>query len=185
MRPPFEGELVRLRAIEDEDLPWVNEQFWNPTVTEHLLMYWPETLQGTREWRDRVRAGGRGLALLIESHAGQQVGVAGLEEVSARSRTATLGIWIAEERWGRGYGTDAVRTLCRFGFREMNLQRIDLGVFETNPRGVRAYEKVGFKEEGRLRRAHYVGGRYVDLILMGLLAEELIEEPARAAAPEA
>jgi RimJ/RimL family protein N-acetyltransferase len=52
---------------------------------------------------------------------------------------------------------------------------MELHVYETNPRGRGAYEHVGFKEEGRLRRAMFVGGRYVDVIVMGLLAEELIE----------
>jgi RimJ/RimL family protein N-acetyltransferase len=70
-------------------------------------------------------------------------------------------------------------TLCRFGFREMNLQRIGLSVYEVNPRGVRAYEKAGFKEEGRARRAHFIDGRYVDVVRMGLLARELAEaDPA-------
>ena len=57
----------------------------------------------------------------------------------------------------------------------MNLQRVGLAVYETNARAVRAYEKVGFKEEGRRRRAHFIGGRHIDVIVMGLLAEDLIE----------
>jgi RimJ/RimL family protein N-acetyltransferase len=58
----------------------------------------------------------------------------------------------------------------------MNLQRVGLSVYDINPRAVRAYEKVGFKEEGRRRRAHFVDGRFVDTIVMGLLADELIED---------
>jgi RimJ/RimL family protein N-acetyltransferase len=173
---PLEGRLVRLRAIEEEDLPAINEGIWNPNVTQYLLMAWPEALTGTREFWERMRASERDLVLVVETRAGQLVGACGLEGISARSRTANLGIWFAEPHWNHGYGTDAVRTLCRFGFREMNLQRIDLGVFETNPRGVRAYEKVGFRQEGHLRRGHFVDGRYVGLLLMGLLAEELIED---------
>ena len=56
----------------------------------------------------------------------------------------------------------------------MNLQRIELDVFETNPRAKRAYEKVGFVVEGTRRRSQFVGGRHVDSYLMGLLAEELV-----------
>ena len=95
--------------------------------------------------------------------------------MSDASRTGTPGIWIGKPFWDRGYGSDAVRTLSRYATREMNLQRITLAVFETNPRARSAYEKVGFKEEGRLRRGHFVGGQYVDVIVMGLLAEELID----------
>ena len=52
---------------------------------------------------------------------------------------------------------------------------IGLSVYATNQRGVRAYEKVGFKQEGRRRSAQFVGGRFVDVIEMGLLHDELIE----------
>src|SRR5437879_4850947 len=86
-----------------------------------------------------------------------------------------LGIWICEPLWNQGYGTDAVRTLCGFGFREMNLRRITLHVYDLNPRGVMVYEKVGFREEGRLRGDQFVDGRHVDAIVMGLLARELRE----------
>jgi RimJ/RimL family protein N-acetyltransferase len=66
-----------------------------------------------------------------------------------------------------------MRTLCRFGFRHMNLQRIELNVFSVNPRALRVYERVGFKVEGTRRRSQFVGGRYVDSFVMGLLSEEL------------
>jgi RimJ/RimL family protein N-acetyltransferase len=174
VRSPFEGELIRLRAVEETDLPWINREFWNPEVTQHLLMAWPEPVQGTREWLEGTRSAGTA-TFLIETKAGESVGVCSLEEISSRSRVATLGIWIARPHWELGYGTDAVRTLCRFGFREMNLHRIELGVFETNPRAQAVYEKVGFRQEGRLRRAHFVGGRHIDLLVMGLLAEEATE----------
>ncbi len=48
-------------------------------------------------------------------------------------------------------------------------------MFVTNPRAVRAYEKVGFRVEGTRRRSAFVGGHSVDSYLMGVLAEELVE----------
>lgn len=171
---PFEGYLVRLRPVEESDLPRLNELFWDSDVTEHLLVVWPESVAGTREWWERRRAS-KEPCFAIETLAGEFVGVCDLGRVDGRSRTAVLGIWIGKPFWDKGFGTDSVRVLCRFALGEMNLQRIELGVLETNPRGVRAYEKVGFKEEGRLRRAVFVGGRHVDMVVMGLLAEDFIE----------
>lgn len=171
IRSPFEGELTHLRATEEEDLPRLNELIWDPEVTQHLSVGWPQPLAGTREWWQRSRQQGDHI-FVIETRAGELIGGCGLEGRNQRARAVELGIWIAKPFWGKGYGTDAVRTLCRFGFREMNLARIHLHVYETNPRAVRAYEKVGFKHEGRLRADHFVGGRPVDVILMGLLADE-------------
>jgi len=175
VRSPFEGNLIRLRAIEEDDVAWVNEHFWNPNVTRFLEIVWPEPVEGTRAFLERTRASQDSLALLIETHAGERAGVCGLSAVEGRMRAADFGIWLEEEFWNRGLGTDAVRTICRFGFREMNLQRIELHVYDFNERGYRAYGKVGFREEGRLRRDQFVDGHPVDVIVMGLLAEELVE----------
>ncbi|HJP66800.1 MAG TPA: GNAT family protein, partial [Actinomycetota bacterium] len=136
----------------------------------------PQSVAGTREWWEHTRSSEGQQVFAIETLAGELAGACDVRDVSASSRHGVLGIWIARRFWDRGYGTDAVRTLCRFGFREMNLQRMELHVHETNPRGRAAYEKVGFKEEGRLRRAHFTGGRYVDVIVMGLLDDELVED---------
>jgi RimJ/RimL family protein N-acetyltransferase len=175
IRSPFQGELVRLRAIEEQDLLRLNEMLWDPDVSQFLSMTWPEPLAGTKAWWEGVRRNPSTAAFAIDTLAGDLIGVCSLEDVNPRARSAGLGIWIGKPYWDQGYGTDAVRTLCRFGFREMNLQRIGLAVYETNPRGVRAYERVGFKEEGRRRRAHFADGRYIDVIVMGILAEDLVE----------
>jgi RimJ/RimL family protein N-acetyltransferase len=169
---PFEGELVRLRAVEESDLEWINREFWNPNVNRFMALPWPESIEGTRGWWEAVRRHDPGPFLIETRDGGDPVGVCSLESIDERPRSAVLGIWVAERHWERGYGADAVRTLCLFGFREMNLQRIGLSVYEMNNRARRAYEKAGFREEGRLRRAHFVDGHHVDVIVMGLLAEE-------------
>jgi RimJ/RimL family protein N-acetyltransferase len=175
IRSPFEGKLIRLRAFEEHDIPRVNELVWDPDVSRHLAIAWPDSIAGTHAFWERARANGDGVVLVVDTLAGELIGLCSLEGINPRTRSAALGIWIGRTYWDRGYGTDAVRTLCRYGFAEMNLQRIGLAVYETNPRGVRAYEKIGFKEEGRRRRAHFVDGGYIDVIVMGLLAEELID----------
>jgi RimJ/RimL family protein N-acetyltransferase len=176
VRPPLEGALVRLRAVEESDLPTIHRMFNDPDVLQYLqVVTFPQPVSGTREWWEWSRTNTHGVSFAIETLAGEVVGACGLEAIRDRTRAATLGIWIGKPYWNLGYGTDAVRTACRFAFREMNLHRVELQVFETNPRGRRAYEKVGFKEEGRLRHAHFVGGRHVDTLVMGLLEDELIE----------
>ncbi|MBA3729180.1 MAG: GNAT family N-acetyltransferase [Actinobacteria bacterium] len=176
VRPPLEGRLVRLRAVEEDDLPRLNELLWDPSVTAQLRATWPQPLGGTREWWQRARGANDERHFAIATLAGELIGNCALRHIDPRPRKADLGIFLGRPFWDQGFGTDAVRTVCRFAFREMNLQRVDLEVFEGNQRARRAYEKVGFKEEGRLRRGHFVGARHVDVIVMGVLAEELIDE---------
>src|SRR5437870_2158547 len=103
---PFEGELIRLRAIEEDDLPRINEEFWDPEVTQHLSVTWPEPIAGTRSWWE-ARRSSEDATFAIETLAGGLVGVCGLENLVPRSRSAVLGIWIARSHWHKGFGTDA------------------------------------------------------------------------------
>ncbi len=177
IRPPLEGRLIRLRAVEESDLARISELFNDRDVLSFLdQVVFPQASTGTREWWESTRNQPGQQLFAISTRAGELVGVCDLRAVNDRSRWAELGIWVGKPYWGQGYGTDAVRTVCRFAFREMNLQRVELHVHETNLRGIHAYEKVGFKEEGRLRRSHFVGGTYVDTLVMGLLDDDLIEE---------
>ena len=175
MADPFQGRMVRLRAFRDEDVPRLNEMFGDPDVLAGLTVAFPQPVAGFREFVEASRGDGSVAMFVIETFEGEAVGGCGLEGLNPRNRSATLGIWIGRPYWGRGFGTDAVLTLCRFGFRHLNLQRIELHVYAGNERGIRAYRRVGFQVEGTLRRAQFLGGRYVDVLVMGLLEEELAE----------
>jgi RimJ/RimL family protein N-acetyltransferase len=174
IRPPLEGSLVRLRAVEEADLEAIHAMFNDPDVLYFLdQVTFPQAAAGTRGWWEATRADEGANTFVIETLSGELVGACSLDTVHVPSRSAVLGIWIGRPHWNLGYGTDAVRTVCRFGFREMNLRRVELHVHESNPRGRRAYEKVGFKEEGRLRGAHFSDGLAIDTFVMGLLSDEL------------
>ena len=77
-----------------------------------------------------------------------------------------------KEYWNQGYGTETMRVMCRYGFEELNLNRIWLRVYETNPRGRNAYQKAGFVHEGTLREAEYKRGRYIDVHVMSVLKSD-------------
>jgi RimJ/RimL family protein N-acetyltransferase len=173
----LEGELVRLRALELDDLDrcyhWLNDR----EVTRFLEggRYPPSTVQ-ERDWLEnavRNRSGFANVLFAIETKDGVHIGNAGLHEGSPEHRTAKLGIMIGEkEYWSRGYGTDAVRTLLRFAFEQMNLNRVELGTFDFNERAQACYRKCGFVEEGRRREDRYIDGSYHDLLIMGILRRE-------------
>jgi len=172
------GDLVRLRPQDPGDLDrylvWLND----PEVTQFLAgaVRYGVTREEEIEWLSRASQRTRPpeIALAIDTLAkGRHIGSIGLHGVSAADRKASLGIVIGEKDcWSRGYGTDAIRTLLRFAFDEMNLNRVWLEVHADNARGIACYRKCGFVEEGRLRSDRYRGGRYVDTVVMGVLADE-------------
>lgn len=167
------GEKVILRALEATDLELLHRWVNDAEVTQHMGMGFPKSLLDEQRWLEREQDPARDLRLGIQTLEGQLIGSCGLHGVNAINRNANLGIMIGEkELWGQGFGTDALVTLCAFGFGDMNLHRISLSVFDFNPRGQRCYEKVGFVAEGRLREAIYKHGAYQDIVEMGLLREE-------------
>ena len=88
-----------------------------------------------------------------------------------------IGIVIGEkEYWNQGYGTEAIVTVLRFMFTEMNLHRVMLRVFDFNHRAQRCYEKCGFVLEGRLRQSFYHQGQYCDELVMGLLRDDYLKD---------
>ena len=73
---------------------------------------------------------------------------------------------------GRGLGTEATRLILGHAFESLGLHRVGLEVYAFNPRGRRAYGKVGFVEEGLRRDALRFDGEFVDSVLMSVLAPE-------------
>lgn len=175
--PALQGKLIRLRAHEPADVDALNDLINDPQVGEGLGMNMPQPTEGFQAFVEAATKNPDQAPFVIERLSDREpVGGCSLFEINGGARTATLGIWLGKPFWDEGLGTDAVRTLCRFGFRHMNLQRIELDVFETNPRALRAYEKVGFTLEGTRRRSEFVQGRHVGSHIMGLLVEDLIED---------
>jgi RimJ/RimL family protein N-acetyltransferase len=101
------------------------------------------------------------------------LGHVGLYQIDHRVRCAEFGILIGDASWwGRGVGSAVTSAVVAYGFRELNLHRIQLSVLASNERAMRMYEKQGFSREGVLRDAQFREGRFVDVILMALLESD-------------
>lgn len=169
------GKRIRLRAIERSDIPTFVRWFNDPEVIKHLLLYLPMSQAQEERWFERYLQDEQRHIFGIETVDGTLIGNIGLEDVNWKDRKAELGIVIGEkDYWDKGYGTEAVTTLLGFAFRQMNLHRVYLRVFEDNPRAKRSYEKCGFQLEGRLRESSFSDGRYRDEWIMGILRDEFV-----------
>ena len=101
------------------------------------------------------------------------LGNSGLHQIASLHCHAEWGIFIGRpEEWGKGYGREVARTMLRYGFDTLNLNRIYLRVNADNERGIKAYEAAGFEREGVLRSQTFVEGKYVDMVMMGVLRDE-------------
>ncbi len=176
----LEGERVRLRPRELSDAEqmrgWVNDpevmRYLGNAPYQYSLPAEEEYLSGLTpiDWDN-------GVQLAVEAtdlgDGPQLIGTVALRNLDPESRRGEVAIAIGErEYWDRGYGSDVMRTICRFGFEDLDLHRIELKVASYNVRAQRCYEKVGFTVEGRMREHRYVAGRYHDTLIMGLLRRD-------------
>ncbi|CAN5569287.1 GNAT family protein [soil metagenome] len=168
------GKLVTLRALTPEDYARMTE-FKNDVEVELLgggTPPRPQTLTMVTEFFDELVKNKENLGFAIEAD-GKFIGDIGLFHLDRISGTAEVGIGIGDrDYWGRGYGRDAMSLIVEYGFTIQNLRRIWLETHATNERAIRSYSAVGFVEEGRQRQHVWLGGRYVDIVLMGLLRED-------------
>lgn len=168
------GLTIELRPVERRYIDLFLRWFNNPEVCQYTLRTRPLTREEEEEWLNKLhQRQGDVVFIVAEKGREEPIGTCGLHRISATNRGAELGIVIGEKDcWGRGFGTEAMNLLCEYGFQVLNLHRIGLSVYEYNARGIRCYEKVGFRIEGRLREARFWNGRYWETVQMGLLENE-------------
>ncbi|MBE8519939.1 GNAT family N-acetyltransferase [Amycolatopsis sp. H6(2020)] len=174
----LEGELVRLRALEPEDADKIYDWVHDPEVGRWMVNDYPRSRAQIRKRCEERPVNKYELVVLgIETKAeGELIGIVDLRDADPQVGNAELDIYIgdAEYRNGGGYGTDAMRVMCRYGFEFMRLHMITLWVVAENERARHVYRKVGFSEDGRHREAFVgEGGRRHDMILMSMLKGEL------------
>lgn len=172
----LEGSLVRLRPLEPGDRDRYYEWLNDNEVKEFLASrYFFSRLAEENYLAERAGKplSFEGATFAIDTLDGRHIGSVSLEHAAADDRKATLGIVIGDKDfWSHGYGTDAITTLLRFGFDEMNLHRVQLHVDERNARAIACYKKCGFLDEGRLREDRFARGHYWDTVVMSVLDRE-------------
>jgi RimJ/RimL family protein N-acetyltransferase len=172
----YEGRIVRLRALEPTDaeraFKWINDR----EVTQFLMARYPMSLAAERDWiTNASKPSEFGEARFAIETKDEQVhiGMCGLHRATPEDRHCELGIMIGDKSyWNGGYGTDAMLTVLRFAFDQMNLHKVALGVFDFNERAQTVYRRCGFVEEGRAREEVFKNGRYIDVVRMSVLRRE-------------
>lgn len=177
----FKGEKVTLRPVRREDLPLLNQ--FNNDVEGELAgggdPPMPQPLPMLEaEYEQSWSRGGRDNANFPIEADGKLIGGCALFDFNSTAHTCQLGITIGDkDYWGKGYGREAISLLVNYAFQYRNLHKVFLSVLGKNERAIRAYQAVGFAEEGRLREHVWSNGAYDDLVYMGILRKEWAARP--------
>ena len=183
MKDIFTGKLVRLSAFDPEEMSKAMPRWNRNSEYFRLLNSSGQPIQSSKaalKWmeKDVAEISPGSYFFSIRALADDMLlGELELDVVNWSAGDSFVGLGIGEaEHWGKGYGTDVMKVLLRFAFAEVNLRRVTLSVFEYNPRAIRSYEKAGFRHEGRARKVLNKEGKRWDVLFMGILREEWMQQ---------
>lgn len=175
----WQGERTRLRPwrLEDAELRF-NASLDSPTRQLHQDgIELPTSLELERTWLEKATSGKDDsmIRFAMENLEGVTVGWATLHSRDQKNGTFGFGVAVYRDHRGHGYAVDAVRLLLKYGFWEQRYQKCNSVCFHSNEASIRMHQKLGFMEEGRIRRNCFFNGTYHDDVLFGMTREEFDE----------
>lgn len=175
------GTKTELGPIEERHLPLMVEYRNDPNMRQYFREYRLISIEHQTEWwNNKVRKDPSWEYFIIRPTDDYKflkssfppcneiqrrpeddfIGMCGLTYIHPVNRSAEFAIVIGRDEYrGKGYGSDALKALIRYGFNDLNLHRIYCEVFSNNP-AISLYKKMGFVEEGILRDTYYCHGKY-------------------------
>jgi RimJ/RimL family protein N-acetyltransferase len=172
----WQGERVRLRAIEPED--WEIFFTWNQDgamVRRLDFLHAPMSREATRQQTARnalERPEMDAFRFVVESIEGVTVGGIGTHQCDRRVGSFAYGLNVLPDHRRKGYASEAVRLVLRYYFDELRYQKCTIQIYDFNEASIALHEALGFQPEGRMRRMAFTAGRHFDVLVYGITAEE-------------
>lgn len=168
--------MYRLRELEEKDMVIVNKWRNNAELISMLgAPYRFINQSADNNWfngymnsrSNQVRCA------VVTEESDDILGLVSLTSINQLNQSAEFHIMIGENsNQGKGIGTFAVNEMLNHAFNNLNLQRVELTVLETNKRAQHLYEKCGFVKEGTMRKCIYKNGGFANMHIYSVLKDE-------------
>jgi [ribosomal protein S5]-alanine N-acetyltransferase len=173
----LESERLYLRAVQSNDVDEAYRRWMNDaTINKYLeSRFFPHTSETLKDYvQGKLNDNENPFFAIILKENDRHIGNIKLGPINTIHRFADIGIIIGEKDcWGKGYATEAIRLIVKYGFNTLNLHKITAGFYEPNIQSMKAFIKAGFIQEGVRKNHCYCDGKYVDDILVGLVRPEV------------
>lgn len=169
----LKGKNVLLRAIESEDIEFLRKII-NDEETEKNVVGWSFAISKYEQekWYQSQIQNKNNIRYIIEVEE-RPIGLATLTNIDWKNRKACHGIKLfGNDIKGKGYGTDTVKTIMKYAFEELQLNRLYGSILEYNIASKALYEKCGWKVEGIAKKSVFKNNKYNDELLLGILKED-------------
>lgn len=171
----WQGERVRLRAVEPDDAAFFFK-LQRDSERNRLLDFLPppSSLAALETWakeQSQRELEGDAFQWMIEAE-NEPVGSIVTHTCNPRNGTFSHALDIAREHQRKGYAREAVMLVLRYYFGELRYQKVYVSAQSNNAASIALHRSLGFQHGGTQRRMVYQDGRYLDLLLFSLMAEE-------------
>lgn len=174
--PKIETNRLILGRLSYKDIPKIIEYAGNKKVAETTLniphpyeekdaVFWINSANIGLESKTQYTFG---IRTKIED---EFIGGIGLK-IDNRFQSAELGYWIAEPYWNKGFASEAVEAILKFGFTELNLNKIFATHLVENQASGKVMTKNGMLKEGELKDHTKKGNLFKSLIQYRLTQNE-------------
>jgi hypothetical protein len=171
----IKGDLVYLIKPQKEDMSLLLEWRNNPNNRKYFREYKETNLEDQLNWYEHTMMKDPSWHHFIVkpiTQPNKTIGIVLLNHIHPVYRTGEFGITLGDPEYrGKGYGKDMLITLIKYGFDQLNLNRIWCEVYSNND-SIHLYRKIGFKDEGILRQHVFKDGEYLDSYMLGMLKDE-------------
>jgi len=176
------GTRVWLRTLQPEDLEylsdWAEDPFIERMVGSEFLAAYKHVYDKDPAFYDAILTDPTQVVLVIEANRGwtKPVGLARLFNIHLLEGYCFLEVMLTDPKAiRRGFGVEAGKLISYYGVDVLGLRRIEAKVYEYNRLSANSLRRNGFQQEGVLRKAGYQDGRFWDVLVFGILKEEIDE----------
>ncbi|ANC76290.1 GCN5 family acetyltransferase [Fictibacillus phosphorivorans] len=174
--PTIETNRLLLRKITIEDAEDMFQYGSDEEVSRFVTWDTHQTLEDTKEFIQFVLTKYENGDLapwgIVRKETNELIGTIDFVSWHLNHKTAELGYVIAKKYWGQGIATEAGKEILNYGFKNMNLVRIQARCFVENGGSERVMKKLGMSYEGTLRKSMFAKGKHRDLNVYAILKEE-------------
>ena len=171
--PKITGIHCILRQITSEDvtdlyISWLNDTNVNRYLESRFVKH---TIDSTLQYVERMIADTNIIfAAIIAIDDESHIGNIKLGPIDYYHDRGEVGLIIGEkDRWGREYGSEAIKLMTDHAFSKLGLHKLTSGAYEPNKGSIRAFEKAGYHKEAILNKHCFLDGRFVNVVRMAII----------------
>ena len=176
-QPVLETPRLRLRPLEDSDRSAIQQAAAARAISDTMISIpHPYPVDEAKRYiakKQAERDAGLSYAyVIVEKKEGRFCGIVEVRDIDREHSVGELSFWLTVEVWGQGYMSEVVGAVVRYGFEDLQLNRLYAYHMLRNHASGRVLERNGFKKEGLLRQCVQKWGQFEDVALCALLRQE-------------